>query len=298
MKFTKLLGFAAVCTAFSGAAGAQALTGTLQQVDRAGMITLGVRDSSPPFSYSVGPGKYTGYGYEIMMKIFDNIKKTLHKPDLKYRLLPITSQNRIALVKNGTYAIECGSTTNNANRAQQVGFSINYFAIGTRLLTAKDSGIHDFPDLKGQNVVTIAGSTSEKILQKMNVEKKMGMNILSLPETSQAFLALQQGRAKAFMIDDAILYAVRSASPDPSKWVVVGKPQSFEAYACMLPKGDAELKKVADSTILDMIKSGQMNALYTKWFEKPIPPNNVSLDFPMSDIVKQILAKPSDQGFQ
>lgn len=294
MKFSKLLGVVAVCAAFSGAAHAEAL----QSASQTGTIALGVRDASPPFSYSTGPGSYTGYSYEIMMKIFDNIKKTLKKPDLKYTLMPVTSQNRIALIKNGTVAMECGSTTNNSDRAQQVDFSLNYFAIGTRLLVPTGSPIKDFPDLKGQNVVTIAGSTSERILQKMNAEKSMGMNIISFPQTSQAFLALQQGRAKAFMIDDAILYAVRAAAPKPSDWTVVGTPQSFEAYGCMLPKGDPELKKVVDSTILSMIKSGDMNKLYTKWFEQPIPPNNQSLDFPMSDIVKQVLAKPSDKGFQ
>lgn len=277
---------------------AEELSGTLQKIKDTGIVTIGVRESSPPFNYSLGGGKYTGYSYDIEMKIFDAIKQKLNKPDLKYRLLPFTSQNRIALVRNGTMAYECSSTTHNKERAQQVTFTNSIFAIGTRLLTKKDSGIKDFADLKGKNIAAIAGTTSEAILNKLNASEGYGMHIISVPENSRAFLLLQQGRAVAYMMDDAVLYGARASAPDPSQYEVVGTPQSYEAYGCMLQKGDDQMQELANNVITSMQKSGEMTKLYSTWFEKPVPPRNVSLDFPMSDTVKKLFAEPNDTPFQ
>ncbi|OZI31574.1 amino acid ABC transporter substrate-binding protein [Bordetella genomosp. 10] len=298
MKVSKLICVSGMVFAAASTAHAQTLTGTLAQIKNAGIVTVGVRESSPPFNYSIGPGKYTGYSYEIELKILDAIKQKLNMPDLKVRELPFNSQNRIALIKNGTMNYECSSTTNNRERGQQVTFSDTIFAIGTRLLTSTKSGIKDFSDLKGKNVVTIAGSTDERLLTDLNAKQSMDMHIISMPENNQAFLAMQQGRAVAYMMDDAVLYAARASAVDPAQWVVVGTPQSFEAYGCMMQKGDTQMQQLVNEVISGMAKSGEMNKLYAKWFQQPIPPRNVTLDFPMSDTVKKAFESPNDTPFQ
>lgn len=272
-------------------------SGTLKKIKDTGVISLGHRESSIPFSYYDNKQNVIGYSHEFMLKIVDAVKAKLNMPNLKVKLTPITSQNRIALVQNGTIDIECGSTTNNAERQKQVAFSDTIFIIGTRLLTNKNSGIHDFPDLKGKNVVTTAGTTSERLLRKMNQEKQMGMNIISAKDHGEAFLTLQSGRAVAFMMDDALLAGERAKARDPKQWVIVGTPQSKEAYGCMMRKDDPAFKKVADDAIAKLETSGEAAQIYKKWFESPIPPNNLNLDFPMSDDMKALYKNPNDKAF-
>ncbi|MFW9609179.1 MAG: transporter substrate-binding domain-containing protein, partial [Aquaspirillum sp.] len=196
----------------------------------------------------------------------------------------------------GTVDLECGSTTNNLERQKQVDFSVGIFEIGTRLLTKKTSGIKDFPDLKGKNVVTTAGTTSERLLKTMNAEKEMGMNIISAKDHGESFLMLESGRAVAFMMDDALLYGEMAKAKNPADWVVTGKPQSFEIYGCMVRKGDAAFKKVVDDAIVATYKSGEINKIYNKWFQQPIPPKGLNLNFPMSDELKQLITKPTDKS--
>ncbi|OWT74308.1 amino acid ABC transporter substrate-binding protein [Achromobacter sp. HZ28] len=298
MKFLMTMGSLAVALAVGGTAHAEELTGTLKKIKDTGVITLGARDSSPPFSYSVENGKYTGYSYEIMLKVADKIKAQLKMPNLQERIVPFTAQNRIPMIVNGSIDLECTSTTNNLERQQQVSFSTSIFVIGTRLLTGNGSGIKDFADLKGKNVATTAGTTSERLLTKMNDEQKMGFNVLAARENSQAFLSVEGGRAVAYMMDDAILYGERAKAKDPSKWTVVGTPASHESYGCMMKKDDSQLKQLVDSTIIEMMKSGEMQKLYEKWFVQPIPPRNVALNFPLSDDMKALYANPNDKALQ
>ena len=184
---------------------AQDLGPTLQKIKESGTISLGHRESSIPFSYYDDKQQVVGFSYDLQMKVVDAVKKKLNLPSLQVKLTPVTSQNRIPLVQNGTIDIECGSTTNNLERQKQVSFSNTIFVVGTRLLTKKTSGIKDFPDLKGKNVVTTAGTTSERLLRAINEEKKMGMNIISAKDHGESFLTLESGRAVAFMMDDALL---------------------------------------------------------------------------------------------
>ena len=164
------------------------------------------------------------------------------------------------------------------------------------MLTKKTSGIKDFPDLKGKNVVTTAGTTSERLLKTMNAEKEMGMNIISAKDHGESFLMLESGRAAAFMMDDALLYGEMAKAKNPADWVVTGKPQSFEIYGCMVRKGDAAFKKVVDDAIVATYKSGEINKIYNKWFQQPIPPKGLNLNFPMSDELKQLITKPTDKS--
>jgi len=272
--------------------------GTLKKIKDSGVVSLGHRESSIPFSYYDDKQQVVGYSHEIALKIVDAIKAELNAPNLQVKLTPITSQNRIPLVQNGTIDFECGSTTNNTERQKQVAFSNTIFIIGTRLLTKKDSGIKDFPDLAGKNVVTTAGTTSERALRKMNEEKNMKMNIISAKDHGESFLTLEGGRAVAFMMDDALLYGERAKAKQPDDWIVVGTPQSREAYGCMMRKDDASFKKLVDETIAKLETSGEAAKLYEKWFTQPVPPKGLNLNFTMSDDMKALYANPNDKAYQ
>ncbi|WP_409559398.1 glutamate/aspartate ABC transporter substrate-binding protein, partial [Accumulibacter sp.] len=236
---------------------AKELTGTLKKIKDTGVITLGHRESSIPFSYYDDKQQVIGYSQEMMLTVVEAIKADLKMAALNVKLLPVTPSNRITLLQNGSLDIECGSTTNNSERQKQVSFSNTIFIIETRLLTKNTSGINDFPDLAGKNVVTTAGTTSERLLRKMNEEKKMNMSIISAKDHGEAFLTLETGRAVAFMMDDALLFGEMAKARRASDWAVVGTPQSFEAYGCMLPKDDAAFKKVVDRALAKTMTSGE-----------------------------------------
>jgi glutamate/aspartate transport system substrate-binding protein len=293
----KLLATAIAATLISAPAFAAELTGTLKKIKETGTITLGHRDASIPFSYlGTEPGKPVGYSHDIQLKVVEAIKQELGMPELKVRYNLVTSQTRIPLVQNGTVDLECGSTTNNLERQKQVGFSVGIFEVGTRLLSKKSASINEFEDLKGKNVVTTAGTTSERLLKSMNAEKQMGMNIISAKDHGESFLMLESGRAVAFMMDDALLYGEMAKAKKPDDWVVTGKPQSFEIYGCMVRKDDEAFKKVVDKAIADTYASGEINGIYDKWFTQPIPPKGLNLNFPMSEELKKLVANPSDKS--
>ena len=292
---------AALATTLSVAAAlpAQAQeSATLKKIKDTGSITLGHRESSIPFSYYDDKQQVIGYSHELMLKVVDGIKAELKLPKIDIRLMPVTSANRITLIQNGTVDIECGSTTNNLERQKQVGFSTTIFVIGTRLMTKKDSGIKDFADLAGKNVVTTAGTTSERLIRKMNEDKKMGMNVISAKDHGEAFLTLETGRAVAFMMDDALLYGEMAKARKPGDWIVTGTAQSKEAYGCMLRKDDPAFKKVVDAALTKALTSGEAEKIYAKWFMNPIPPKGLNLNMPLSDEMKAAFKAPNDKAFE
>lgn len=292
----QLLGAAIAAALISTPVIAEELTGTLKKIKESGTITLGHRDASIPFSYIAdASGKPVGYSHDIQLKIVEGIKKQLDMPELNVRYNLVTSQTRIPLVQNGTVDVECGSTTNNAERAQQVDFSVGIFEIGTRLLSKKNSSYKDFDDLKGKNVVTTAGTTSERIIKAMNADKQMGMNVISAKDHGESFQMLESGRAVAFMMDDALLAGEMAKAKKPDDWAVTGTPQSYEIYGCMVRKGDEAFKKAVDDAIIATYKSGEINTIYNKWFQSPIPPKGLNLQFPMSDELKKLIAEPTDK---
>lgn len=295
MKFPKAMLMVAVLSTFAGGAIAQE-TGTLKKIKDTGVIALGHRESSIPFSYYDQNQQVVGYSRDFQMKVVDAVKKKLNLPNLQVKNIPVTSQNRIPLVQNGTVDIECGSTTNNLDRQKQAAFSDTIFVIGTRLMTKKDSGIKDFADLKGKTVVTTAGTTSERLLREMNNKNQMGMSIISAKDHGESFQTLETGRAVAFMMDDALLAGERAKAKQPGEWVIVGKPQSQEAYGCMMRKDDPAFKKVVDDAIVQVEKSGEAAKIYSKWFENPIPPKGLNLNFPLSDEMKKLYANPNDKA--
>jgi glutamate/aspartate transport system substrate-binding protein len=286
------------CCCLLSSAPAQELTGTLKKIKDSGSIALGYRESSVPFSYYDNSNQVIGYSQELAGIVIDAIKQKLELPNLRVKLVPVTSGNRIPLVQNGTVDIEAGSTTNNVDREKQVSFSNTFFVIGTRLLVKKNSGIKDFPDLKGKPVVTTAGTTSEVLLRGMNEKNSMGLDIISAKDHAESFLILQSDRAVAFMMDDALLAGERAKAHNPNDWEIVGTPQSKEAYGMMLPKDEVEFKKVVDKAIAQAETSGTAEKLYQKWFMAPIPPKNLNLNLPLSDDMKALFRSPNDKPLQ
>ncbi|WP_247719169.1 MULTISPECIES: glutamate/aspartate ABC transporter substrate-binding protein [Morganella] len=282
----------------SAAVSAEELTGTLKKINDNGVIIVGHRESSVPFSYYDNQQNVVGYSQDYSNHIVDAVKKTLNKPDLQVKLIPVTSQNRIPLLQNGTFDFECGSTTNNLARQQQAAFSNTIFVVGTRLLTGKDSGIKDFADLAGKNVVVTSGTTSEMLLNKLNDEKQMKMRIISAKDHGDAFRTLESGRAVAFMMDDALLAGERAKAKKPDNWVIVGTPQSEEAYGCMLRKDDPQFKALIDKTVSDAQTSGDAEKSYNRWFKQPIPPKNLNLNFELSGEMKGLFKAPNDKAFE
>ncbi|MBK0017914.1 MULTISPECIES: amino acid ABC transporter substrate-binding protein [Kosakonia] len=277
-------------------ADAAAQQSTLDKIAKNGVIVVGHRESSVPFSYYDNTQKVVGYSQDYSNAIIEAVKKKLNKPDLAVKLIPVTSQNRIPLLQNGTFDFECGSTTNNVERQKQAAFSDTIFVVGTRLLTKKGGPIKDFADLKGKAVVVTSGTTSEILLNKLNDEKKMDMRIISAKDHGDSFRTLESGRAVAFMMDDALLAGERAKAKKPDNWEIVGTPQSKEAYGCMLRKNDPEFKKLMDETIAQYQTSGAAEKSFTKWFKNPIPPKNMNLNFDLSDDMKALFKEPNDKA--
>ncbi|MGB4912127.1 MAG: glutamate/aspartate ABC transporter substrate-binding protein [Candidatus Dechloromonas phosphoritropha] len=298
MHLAKLLAAAVIATALTATPALSQESATLKKIKDTGTITLGHRESSIPFSYYNDQQQVIGYSQEMMLKVVDAVKAELKLAKLDTKLMPITSANRITLVQNGTVDIECGSTTNNLERQKQVAFSTTIFVIGTKLLTRKGSGVKDFPDLAGKNVVTTAGTTSERLLRKMNEDKQMKMNIISAKDHGESFLTLETGRAVAFMMDDALLYGEIAKAKKPGDWTVTGTAQSREAYGCMLRKDDPGFKKVVDGALTKTMTSGEAEKIYSKWFMNPIPPKGNNLNMPMSDDMKALYKAPNDKAFE
>ncbi|MHA6193413.1 glutamate/aspartate ABC transporter substrate-binding protein [Pseudomonas wadenswilerensis] len=295
-----LLGAAIAAAVIASPAVAEELTGTLKKIKDQNSITLGHRDSSIPFSYFAdASGKPVGYSHDIQVAVVEALKKDLALPNLNVKYNLVTSQTRIPLVQNGTVDLECGSTTNNVERQQQVAFSVGIFEVGTRLLTKVKDGqpqYKDFPDLAGKNVVTTAGTTSERLLKAMNADKQMKMNVISAKDHGESFQMLESGRAVAFMMDDALLAGEMAKAKKPSDWVITGTPQSYEIYGCMVRKNDPAFKKAVDDAIVALYKSGEINKIYDKWFMQPVPPKGLNLQFQMSDELKKLIAEPTDKA--
>jgi glutamate/aspartate transport system substrate-binding protein len=294
MKIFKLI-YAFLLTSLFVACFAQTASPTLDKVRSSGSITLAYRESSIPFSYLGAEGQPVGFGWEICNKIVDQVKRVVVRPDLKVLTQSVTSQNRIPLLVNGTIDIECGSTTNNSERAKQVDFAINYFYTGTRFLVKTDSGIKSLGDLKGKKVVSTTGTTNFQILRKLNADQGLGFDLIGAKDHAESTLLVIQGRADAFGMDDILLYGNRASAVNPNELTVVGESIQVEPYAIMVRKDDPTFKKLVDDTLVNLMKSGEFETLYKKWFLSPIPPKGINLNAPMSKELKDNLKNLSDK---
>ena len=269
-------------------AGAQ----TLDKVKASGSITVAYRESSIPFSYLDDKAQPTGFGWEICGRIVDEVRRATGRADLKMETQSVTSANRIPLLVNGTIDIECGSTTNNSDRAKQVAFATNYFYTGTRLLVKANSPIKSMADLAGKKVVSTTGTTNFRIMRSYNEEKKLGFDLLGAKDHSESQLVVQSGRADAFAMDDILLYGLRASAANPAEWAVVGEALQVEPYAIMLRKDDPAFKTLVDGVLARLMDSGEFTRLYAKWFTSPIPPKGVNLNAPMpKELVDNLKAK-------
>lgn len=291
MKVSALMAAVLVTVAASGAQAAD----TLAKIAESGKITLAYRESSVPFSYLDGPNKPIGFSVDLSNAVVEAVKKKLNKPNLQVALMPVTSQNRIPLIQNGTIDLECGSTTNNTARGKDVSFAVNHFYTGTRLLVKKSSKIKDYADLAKKPVASTTGTTNALVMRKYNTDKNLDMDIVLAKDHADALLLVESDRAVAFAMDDILLFGLIANAKNPADFEVVGESLQVEPYACMLPKDDAAFKKLVDDTIVSLMKSGEFEKMYTKWFMQPIPPKGVPLNLPMSPQLKDNIKSPSDK---
>ena len=268
---------------------------TLDKVKAAGAITLAYREASIPFSYLDDKAQPVGFGFEICNKIVDEVKKATARPDLKVNLQAVTSANRIPLLTNGTIDIECGSTTNNSERARQVAFAINYFYTGTRFLVKSDSGIKGLGELNNKTVVSTTGTTNFRIMRNMITEKNLPIELVGAKDHAESALLVQTGRAAAFAMDDILLYGLRASAQNPAELAVVGEAIQVEPYAIMLRRDDPAFKTLVDGVLAGLMKSGEFEKLYKKWFQSPIPPKGINLNAPMGKELQDNLKLLSDK---
>ena len=297
MKFKLAsLALAIVAAGAPIAASAQA-TDTVAKVKASGIVTMGVRDSSGALSYTLGEGKYTGFHVEVCNKVIANLEKaTGRKLEVKYQ--PVTSQNRIPLVQNGTVDIECGSTTNNATRQKDVAFLPTTFVEEVRIAVKNTSGITSVVQLNGKNVATTTGTTSVQTLRKNERASNIDFKEVFGKDHADSFLLLESGRAEAFVMDGAILAGNIATSKTPADFKIVGEVLSVEPIAIMIRKDDAAFKKIGDDTIKEMMKSGEIAKLWDKWFMQPIPPKNTKVGYAASDSTKAAWNAPNDKPME
>jgi glutamate/aspartate transport system substrate-binding protein len=276
--------------------GAAAQEGTLKKVKDSGTITIGHRDASLPFSYYDDKQQPIGYAMDLCMKIVDAVKLELKMPGLKVNYQLVTSANRIPLMANGTIDLECGSTTNNIPRQEQVWFTMTHFVTANRWVAKKSSNVKKLADLKGKTVVSTAGTTNIKQITEINAAQNLGMNIISANGHPEAFQMVETGRAVAFVMDDILLAGLAAQSRSPNDYEISADALSVEPYGIMVRKDDKAFKAVVDRAMSAVYTSGQINAIYSKWFEKPVPPKNINLQLPMPAAFKKVVAKPTDSG--
>ena len=295
MKHLRLLGLVLAAGLGVSQAGAEELTGTLKNIKDTGAITLGFRDSSIPFSYLDDNQRPVGFAMDICYKVVDAIKSELKLDKLEVKLNPVTSSTRIPLLANGTIDLECGSTTNNAERQKQVSFTNTHYLTASRFVSKKANKLDMIDDLKGKSVVSTAGTTNIKQLTEANAARNLGITIIPAKDHAEAFLMVETDRAAAFVMDDILLASLVAGSKDPSAYAIskdaFSKP---EPYAIMLRRDDPAFKKVVDATTAKLYTSGEALKLYDKWFTQKIPPKGLNLNTPIGPELKAEFAKPSD----
>ena len=286
---------AAACLICASAATLAQTTDTLKKIADSGKITLAYRESSVPFSYLAGGLQPVGISVDLSTAVADAVKKRLNLPNLKIEWQAVTSPNRIPLVTNGTVDLECGSTTNNSTRAKEVQFAINHFYTGTRLLTKKNSGIKNYGDLAKKTYATTSGTTNALVMRKYVSDNKIDTEVLLGKDHSDSMLMVEAGRAVAFAMDDILLFGLIGTAKNPAEWEVVGDALQVEPYACMFRKDDPKFAEVVNGTIGGLMKSGEFEKLYTKWFMQPIPPRNAAVGLPMNKELRDNLKAMSDK---
>jgi len=276
---------------------ADGLTGTLKKIKDNNRLVLGVRDTAPPFSYIDQNQKVVGFAIDICMTIADAVKRELKMPGLEVGMEFVNSSSRIPLITNGTVDLECGTTTNNADRKKQVAFTNTHFLTATRFVSKKDQHIASLDDLRGKSVASVAGSTNILMLIKANNDRKLGITVIAAKDVPEAFLLVETGRAAAFVMDDVQLSVVAAQSKEPAAYVVSDETLSNpEPYGIMMRKDDPAFKAVVDRATADLYRSPEIQTIYDRWFLKPVPPRGLNYNVPLSPALRWAFAHPSDDS--
>lgn len=296
MKLSKLIAILIATGAIAGTAQAQDLTGTLKKIKDTGTITIGYRESSVPFSYLDDKQKPIGYAMDLCMKIVDAVKTELKLPNLNIGLTPVTSSNRIPLLQNGTVDLECGSTTNSVVRQQQVSFGPTYFIINVTAAVKKSSGITSLAQLAGKTISTTSGTTSVPLLKAYEKTKGAEVKEIYGKDHAESFLLMADDRSQAFVMDDILLAGQIANSRNPNDFKIIQESLRQEPYSMMLRKDDPQFKALVDKTIGGVMKSGEIERIYFKWFQSPVPPKGMNLNFPMTPAIRDAFKNPNDKG--
>ena len=275
---------------------AHAVTGTLKKIKDSGVIVIGHRESSIPFSYLGDNKQPVGYSTELCLAAVDAVKKVLGLEKLRVEYKLVTSATRIPMVKDGSVDLECGSTTNNLDRQKEVAFSVTTFIAANRMVSKKSSGIRILLNLKNRSVVSTTGTTSLQQLREINARDSYNLTILEGRDHAESFAMVEDGRAVAFSMDDILLASLIANSKNPADYVLWGQPLSVEPYGIMMRRDDPELKKVVDDAIIALFRSGEIKKIYAKWFQSSIPSKGINLNVPMSDTLVKVIQKPTDSG--
>lgn len=291
MKTRIMLAVMLLATACAVPATAQ----TLEKIAATNRITVSYRESAVPFSYALSPTRAVGLAVDLSDEIVAELRRRLDRPGLEVVRIPVTGQNRIPLLVDGTYDLECGSTTHTAARGKEVAFAISHFYAGTRVLVRKASAIRGYADLAGQTVAAPAGSTNERVLRQYAEARQLDLRLVASKDYGDGLQMVEDGRVAAFALDDVLLYGLKANAKDPEALAVVGETLQVEPYGCMVRKDDPAFKQLVDGVIAGLMKSGAFTRLYAKWFESPIPPRGVNLAMPMSAQLKANLRELSDR---
>ena len=277
-------------------AAAEELAGTLKKIRETGAITIGHRESSIPFAYLDDKQQPVGYAMDLCMKIVDAVKAELKLPDLKVNLQPVTSANRIPLMQNGTIDLECGSTTNSVKRQEQVAFGPTYFVVNVTAAVKRDSGIKTLADLSDKTIATTSGTTSVPLLKQYEKTASIDVKEIYGKDHAESFLLLANDRAAAFVMDDILLAGQIANSPAPADYRIIPESLRQEPYSMMLRRDDPQFKALVDKAVGAVMRSGEIERIYDKWFVNPIPPRGTNLNFPMTPAIKGAFANPNDKG--
>lgn len=282
--------------AFTATAQAQSINkATLEKIREYGAIYVGHPENSVPFAYLDGD-EVLGYSKELCDRIVETVKDRLDDPTLKVVMVPTTSASRLLMLLTGVIDLECGSTTNTKIRQQSVAFGVSTFVSGVKALVPKNSGIERIADLNGKLVVTTSGSTTERAVKTVMAARNLSVRSKAGRTHSDSFSILASGQADAFVLDDALLVGLLANSQDAGRFKLLDENFGFEPYGIVMRKDDPEFKKLVDATLIGMMKNGELEKLYGKWFQSPIPPSGVNLQIPMSNLLKELLLNPNDQG--
>ncbi|HYA46994.1 MAG TPA: transporter substrate-binding domain-containing protein [Burkholderiales bacterium] len=295
-KTTRIVLSVVACAVLATPAAAQQLAGTLKKIKETGSISIGYRESSIPFSYLDDRQQPIGYAMDLCMKIVDAVKTELKMPGLKVQLQPVTSSNRIPLMQNGTIDLECGSTTNSVERQKQVSFGPTYFVINVTAAVKKSSGINSLAQLNGKTISTTSGTTSVPLLKKYEKTQNVQVKEIYGKDHAESFLLVADDRAAAFVMDDILLAGQIANSRNPSDYRILPESLREEPYSMMLRKDDPQFKALVDRAVGGVMKSGEIQRIYAKWFTSPIPPKGINLNFPMTPPIREAFRNPNDKG--